>query len=462
MLGGFLKSKQTKYTTYAAFYTLIVIAVLAGINWLANRHNKSLDTTANKRYSLSDQTEKVVRGLKEPVKLLYFDELLKFQQAKDLLSRYANLSNKLTVDYVDPLKKPQLAKAYGVRTMGTIVLERGEKRQEARSLSEEEVTSALVRVLKDSEKVVCFTAGSGEHAIDESTNISYSSAKEQLEKNNYRTQAVNLLEKPEIPQACMVLIVGGPRNDFPQPAVDALKSYVEDGGRTLFLLDPPIQGSKERVAPNDALLGVLAGWGVTASKDLVFEASGIGALYGLGPEVSLVNQFGTHPIVREMKGSTAALPLARSIDAAPKDKTSVEKIASTTKNSIATTQLTNLKQESEVKGEAKSYGVAAAGTYRSDKKSAAGTPLEGRFVVAGSSEWVANYVFRFSGNRDLFLNMINWLSSDEDLISIRPKDPADQRLSLTRGQMQVLRSTSQFLIPLLAIGLGVMVWWRRR
>ena len=86
----------------------------------------------------------------------------------------------------------------------------------------------------------------------------------------------------------------------------------------------------------------------------------------------------------------------------------------------------------------------------------------GRFVVVGSSRWVTNGFLRFNGNRDLFLNMINWLSSDEDLISIRPKEPTDNRLNMTARQMSVVEYTSVFMIPLLIIAAGVGVWWRRR
>jgi ABC-type uncharacterized transport system involved in gliding motility auxiliary subunit len=80
----------------------------------------------------------------------------------------------------------------------------------------------------------------------------------------------------------------------------------------------------------------------------------------------------------------------------------------------------------------------------------------------GSSGWVANSIFGFNGNRDLFLNMLNWLSSDEDLISIRPKDPEDRRLSLSRSQMNMIFYTSVLLMPLAVIAAGVSVWWRRR
>jgi ABC-type uncharacterized transport system involved in gliding motility auxiliary subunit len=101
--------------------------------------------------------------------------------------------------------------------------------------------------------------------------------------------------------------------------------------------------------------------------------------------------------------------------------------------------------------------MAAAGTYSSGKPN-----TQGRFVVVGSSGWAANSFLRFNGNRDLLLNMMNWLSSDEDLISIRPKEPEDRRLTLTRAQMGTIRMVSQFLLPLLVIAMGIVVWWKRR
>ena len=118
MNSDWLKTRQTKFAAYAAVYVAIAILVLGAINFLANRHNKSWDLTSNKRYSLADQTEKIVKNLKQDVKVTYYDNDTAFGKAKDLLDRYSTLSTKLTVDYVNPYKRPQIAKAAGVRTEG--------------------------------------------------------------------------------------------------------------------------------------------------------------------------------------------------------------------------------------------------------------------------------------------------------------------------------------------------------
>lgn len=463
---SFLKSRQAKYSTFATTYILVVLAVLVTVNFLANRYNKSFDSTSNKRYSLSDQTVKLASNLKQDVSISYFDETTNFPRAKDLLDRYSNLSPKLKVTYLDPFKKPQLAKQYGITQTGTIVIASGDKREEARSLSEEEITSALIRLQKSGVKTVCFTAGAGEHSLDDNAGSAYSSFKQLIEKNNYKTDSLNLIEKPEVGPACSVLVVAGPRVDYPQPVVDALKKFVEGGGRALFLADPPLKTKKDSVADNQALADLLKSWGVTLNKDLVLDTSGIGGLYGMGPEVALATKYETHPIVREMKRTATAFPLVRSLEAAPGSNTSVEKIISTSANSLAATTLNLTGGALQMpKGEPKSYTVAAAGTYRTGQQPVgdkAGSASEGRFVVVGSSDFAANYALGFGGNRDLALNMLNWLSSDEDLISIRPKDPEDRRIQLSRGQMTLVRLVSQFVIPLIVIALGIMVWWRRR
>src|SRR5881296_3722075 len=108
-----LKARQTRFTAYASVYILVILAVLGAVNFLANRYDKSYDSTSNKQFSLSDQTEKVVKNLNRDIKITYFDESTRFPQARDLLDRYSALSPKLHMEFIDPVKKPQQAKSAG-------------------------------------------------------------------------------------------------------------------------------------------------------------------------------------------------------------------------------------------------------------------------------------------------------------------------------------------------------------
>ncbi len=461
-----LKARQTKYTAYVTAYIVITIAVLALANFLANRHNKSIDTTTNKRFSLSDQTEKVVKNLKQDVKLRYFDLGSKFAQARDLLDRYDNLSPKLSVEYIDLLKKPQIARQAGVKTEGSLFVETGAKKEEARSITEEEVTGALIRALKGGARTVCVVSGSGEHPLEGEGREAYSQAKELLEKNNYRTRQISLLERQAgakpgegiaIPKDCTVLIIGGPRFDYLDPAVHAIKSYVESGGRALIMVDPPLKIGNENIGENPALLKMLEGWGVTLNKDLVLDTSGIGQLFGLSAVVPLVTSYESHAIVNQNKDVATAFPLARSLEVKNAEKTTVEKLFSTSANSFSTTNLSSAEITPSANDKKGPLAIGAAGTYNTGQPAG-----QGRFVVVGSSGWITNSILRFNGNRDLFLNMMNWLSSDEDLISIRPKDPEDRRLSLNRRQMNFIFYLSVIGLPLMVVVAGLGVWWRRR
>ena len=168
MASQWLKARQTRYAAYATIYILVVIAVVVVANTLADRYDKSFDATSNKRYSLSDQTAKIVKGLKQDATITYFDQSTRFREAQDLLDQYANLSHKVRVEYVDPDKNPQLAREAGIRNLGTAVVQIGAKKEEAKSMTEEGITGAFIRDLKSNTRTVCFVTGSGEHLPDDS------------------------------------------------------------------------------------------------------------------------------------------------------------------------------------------------------------------------------------------------------------------------------------------------------
>jgi ABC-type uncharacterized transport system involved in gliding motility auxiliary subunit len=458
MASQWIKARQTKFAAYAATYVLVVIAVIVVVNVLADRYNKSYDATANKRYSLSEQTAKIVKGLNQDATITYFNQSTRFRDGKDLLQEYKNLSPKVKVEYVDPDKEPQRARAAGVRNFGTAIVRVGDKKEEAKSMTEEGITGAFIRDLKSNSRIVCFVTGSGEHQIDDSDREGFSQFKQLLAKDDYETKAVDLLQKPEVPSDCTTLVVAGPTRNYVQPAVDALKKYVEGGGRAFFMLDPPLKMGRSDIADNDALTSLLQSWGVTVDKDLILDLSPVGQIFGLGPQVALVSSYSSQPIVSEIKRTATGFPLARSIQIKNGDKTNVEKLFDSSTSSLATTNLSSDRVSvQDPKNKKGPLTLAAAGTYNTGKQNS-----QGRFVVVGSSGWVANRFITFEGNGDLALNAVNWLASDEDLISIRPKAPENRRVTMTGRQFNAVLVTTQFILPLIVVVAGFGVWWKRR
>jgi ABC-type uncharacterized transport system involved in gliding motility auxiliary subunit len=441
-----LNARRTKYGAYVTIYVLVILAVLGAVNYLANQNDKSLDTTSNKRYSLSDQTRKAVANLKSPVRFDYVNRSNSFNEAKTTLDRYSSLSNKISVNYIDPVKHPERATEMGIRTLPTLVITNGAKHEEAKSLSEEEVTGALIRSQKTGAKNVCFVQGSGERKLDDTQKDGYSTLKDALEHSNSTTRTVSLIENPAVPQDCSVLVIAGPHVDYADPMVNGVKAYVEAGGHVFFLLDPPTKG----YSGDPSLAKLLSGWGVTPDPDLVVDLSATSAYFG--EAVPFAVKYESHPIIAGSEAATA-YPLARSLGV----KSPAQALFSTSAQSFAVTNFDppiKLDPKTARKGP---FILGAAGTVGQGSK-------QGRFVVFGSASAAANQMMnmRQVGNRDLVLNSINWLTADEDLISIRPRDPDDRRLNLSGRQMMTLLYLSLIALPLIVIGSGVMTWWKRR
>ncbi|HEX3661523.1 MAG TPA: GldG family protein [Acidobacteriaceae bacterium] len=458
MASQWLKARQTKYASYATIYILIVLAIVVVANVLANRYEKTYDSTANKRYSLSSETKKIVHELKQPATITYFNQSGHFAEGRSILDEYASLSPKIHVDYVDPDKDPEVARAAGIRSLNTATVQAGAHTEIASAMTEEGITGALIRDIKGNTRTVCFVTGSGEHQIDDSSRDGLSHLKDLLGRDSYQTQSIDLLTQAQVPATCTAIVIAGPTHDYQQPEVSAIQSYIDHGGRAFFMLDPPLKMGPSQIGDNDALTSLLAGWGVTMDDDLILDLNPIGQIAGLGPQVPLVTSYTSQAIVAGMKGTATAFPLSRSLTTKNTSTATVEPLFSSSQSSLATTNLSSprvdIKDPNNKKGP---MILAAAATLTGGKPG-----LQGRFVAIGSSIWASNRFVDFNGNGDLATNAVNWLTSDEDLISIRPKAPEDRRITMTEGQLRTVRIVSQFILPLIVILGGILVWWKRR
>ena len=450
-------AREAKYGATAALYVVIVIAVLVMINWLANRYNKSFDTTSNKRFTLSEQTQKIIKDLKGDATITYIDRTSQFDQAKAMLDRYANLSPKIHVKYIDFAKNPTVARAYNLKFPGTAYIETNGKREEAKAVTEEGITGAFIRAIKGGVKKICFVQGSGEESLDESGSSGLSRLKEALTKESYEPVSISLLQQATIPRGlydgccrwtalCLCSAGSGRSEEVRRKRRTGIVSVGPAAS------DGPHGHREERCARVVAF-----SWGVTLDNDLVLEPNPIGQLFGLGPEVPLITKYDTHPIVSELRSATG-FPLAQSQSVTNKTNTTVQKLFSTGEGAEATS---NLSAASVTLGDPKNrkgpFVLASAGTYSTGKQNS-----QGRFVVVGNSAFLGNSFITFNANKDLAMNAFNWLSSDEDLISIRPKAPEDRRLNVSAAQMRMYFWFALILLPLVIIGAGMSVFLKRR
>ncbi len=446
-----MKARQTRYGAYLAVYILVVLAIVVGANWLANANNKSYDATANKQFSLSDATKQTLKGLKNDISITYWDKTSAFATAQATLDRYKDQSKDIKVTYIDPEKKPELARLAHVQNYGSIFVdnEATKKHEEAKSLTEEEITGAIKRSMTSSVRTACFISGSGEGSITETGREGYSGFKDLLEKNGIKTKELPMLQKAEVDKACTIVVVAGPTHDYIPPVRDAVKKFVDDGGKALIMFTPAIPDRGGAAEGEPELEKLVAGWGVTVSNDLIYDVGPYSQVFGEAAPV--VGHYESQPVVKEMGRSATVFPLSRSLDV--KSGSGMEKLFETSDTSYEKIGLTppiKLDPDKDKKGP---FTLGAGGTVNG----------KGRLIVVGSSSWVSNSALSYpTANKDLALNMVNWLTADESLISIPSKEPEDRRIMLSGRQMNMIALFSVIVLPLIVVLSGFGVWWKRR
>ena len=471
----YFQRRNARYGAIAALSVVIFLAILVAVNYLAFRQNKRWDLTKNQQFTLSDQTVKLLKNLDAPVKFLVFERATNFDQFRSSLDGYKYQSpSKVDVEYIDADKKPVEAKQYQVTTYGTVVIEYKGRVERVNSSEEQELTNGLVKVLTGQKKKVYFVQGHGEKDPDNNDRTGYSGAKTALEGDNYDVAKIVLAQEKEVPADASVVIVAGPKTDLLQPEAGMLEQFLKKGGHVMVLIDPP--GDKD--PPTPVTEALLKDWDFQAGRDVVVDASGMGQLIGTDASVPVVASYPSHPITDRFNVITA-YPLARSITPilpATSGRAAIT-IIQTSPRSWAETDMKQLQSgqvelnpdKGDKAGPVSIGAVTATNAVDVPKpdatKTAAGEqprPPESRFVTIGDSDFAANYALRIQGNQDLFVNTINWLAQQENLISIRPKAPSDSRLTITAQQATAVLWMSLLVIPAIVFGTGIYTWWRKR
>ncbi|MBE0618175.1 MAG: GldG family protein [Proteobacteria bacterium] len=442
-------SRAAKHGANAAAITLAFLGILVILNVLALRHNAKWDLTPDKRFTLAEQTVKVLKGLPREVRVTAFFSEASEDKArmKQVLDDFADETTKLAVSFVDPDKDPAAAQRLGIREYGTTVFESGDQSFRITETTEEAATNALVRVSREGKKTVYFLAGHGEHGIQDTQRSGYSAAKKALEDQGFAVKELLLLREAEVPTDCDVLVVAGPTKPLLEQERKAVETYLDRGGRAVLLLDPQTETGLEPL---------LAAWGVTLRNDVIVDT--MSRLFGGSYTTPIVTEYPPHDITKGFQLATF-LPFARSLEEGKlPEGVTFSPLARTTPQSWGETDLSNDKASFDPTQDHKGPLTVAAVVEKAGTEEKPGAQL----VVVGDSDFPDNTYFGSSGNADLFQNMVSYLAKEQDLISIRPKDAKPSPLMLTRAQGGTLFYGSVVVAPLALVLAGLGIWWRRR
>jgi ABC-type uncharacterized transport system involved in gliding motility auxiliary subunit len=342
---------------------------------------------------------------------------------------------------------------------GTVVVQHGDRREKVEKRSEEvreeDLTNALIKVQRAEAKTVYFVQGHGEKDPADTERAGLSAAKKALEDQGYKVETVNLASEGKYPPAAKVIILAGPTTEPFSQELQYLTDFVNAGGGLMVMLDP---------SPAPSLESFLKQWGVTPANNIVLDVSGAGRLMGAGPSIPLVLRYENHKITDRFRAMTF-FPLARSVEPSKESVSgiTVEALFKSNANSWGETNLKNPEATYEEKSDTQGPLTMAVAVSKEIKPASDQNPATtGRMVVVGDSDFAVNSYFPAQGNGNLFLNMVSWLSQDEDLISIRPKAPEDRRIMLSQSQQSMLRLVTVFLLPGAVLVAGIIVWTRRR
>lgn len=464
--------RQARYGALTGVSVLVVLGILVAINYIGKKQNKRWDLTANKQFALSDQSRNVLAKLDAPLQVQVFAREQEFPQFEDRLKEYTYASNKIQPEYIDPDKKPTVAKQAGIQAYNTIVFNYKGRSERITADTEQDITNGIIKVVSGQQKKIYFTQGHGEKDTAGSDRDSYSGIAGSLGKENYSVEKLVLAQQGAVPDDATVVVVAGPKADFFPAEIDALKKYLDKAGKLFLMLDPP---DKSDSSPLPNLVALAHDWGMDVGNNVVVDVSGMGRLIGASEAMPVAARYPSHPITERFNIMTV-YPLARSVTPVTSGVNGhiAQSFVETSERSWAETDLAGLfasrpVQLNEDKGDKKGpITIAAAvtadvaGAPKPDEKDKDAPKPQTRVVVFGDSDFAANSALGLPGNKDLFMNVLGWLSQQENLISIRPKDPEDRRITLTATQQANVNWLSLLIIPGAIFGTGVYSWWRRR
>jgi ABC-type uncharacterized transport system involved in gliding motility auxiliary subunit len=306
---GFWGRRSTQVGTNALISTLAVFVILGLINFLGVRYGQRIDLTENQLFTLSRQSQQVVKNLPKPVKVWVFDPKPNSND-QELLKNYRRYGSKFEYEFVDPQVKPSLAQKFNVQVPGQVYLEYGAEQKllqtvsDGERLAEVKLTNGIEQIMSERTDTVYFLQGHGERPLEQ-VEGGLSQAVSALNEKNFNAQPLNLAERSEVPEDASIVVVAGPKRALFEGEAQALRNYLSSGGSLLLMVDPEA---------NPGLDSLLADWGVKLDRQIAIDASGQGRSVGLGPATPLVSNYGNHPITKDFGSGFSVYPLARPVE----------------------------------------------------------------------------------------------------------------------------------------------------
>jgi hypothetical protein len=449
----------------------IALAATLAANVAVYRHDAHLDFTHEKAFTPSPEASDIVRGLAEPVQLVYFfqKENAAGRGAATMLELLGRLNPMLAVETVDIDRNPARASAFGVQLYNTAVIVTQSHRLQVLTTDDREIALAILRALRRQQPVVCFVTGHGEYDIDNfefHTHFEGSHAhshgaegaalvqmeqhglgrlRRAIEKLGLEPRKVEFRPGRTLPPDCAALVDANPRTPHLPAEADLLRAYLAGGGSFMLLVEPDF-------AVEDRLTAIIAEAGARIGSGVIVDPVDH---YFTDEQMLAVAKYAPHPVTRAQ--ALSFYPGARPIEPVPRSGLGVAALLASSPQSYVVQDRARYREEAAT-AQRRSYPFAVAAEGR---LATGGPPF--RMIVVGDADFASNSFFPYLANADIVLAGISWLLREDRLPSLKPPVEVLPTVTLTSAQVRWVFILTVILLPgaVALAGLGVWLWRRR-
>jgi gliding motility-associatede transport system auxiliary component len=432
-------------------FTVLFAGIIGMLAWLSTQYTWQADWTAGARNTVSADTRKLLGTLTGPVAITAYvgnDDLLR-QQIRGLVGSYQRFKPDITLEFINPDTVPEQMRELGISKGGAIVIRYHDASDRIQSLSEQQLTNALMRLSRQDQRWVVFITGHGERPPTGDTNFGMGVFGAELERKGLHVQTINLADSA-IPSNTSLLVLASPRVALLPGEVQAIDDYVGQGGNLLWLSEP---GALPGLQPLAEQLGLsqLPGKVVDASS---------AAFAAQNPGFVVITGYPDHPVTHDL-GMVTVFPETAAFEI--HDQTAFRTTPLLTTLARSWTETGKLEGEIRYNADSDEHpGPLDIGVALTREKPGGKDQEQQRIAVIGDGDFLSNTYLGNGGNLDLGLNLLLWLSHDDAFIDIRVRSAPDTSLQLGNTALAAIGFGFLFAVPGLLLLAGIVIWWRRR
>lgn len=429
---------------------LIGVVVVVGFSaWLSGHYRIQWDWSSGARNSLSPPSQTLLERLAGVITITAYagDKKILRARIQEIVDRYRRYKSDLHLRFVDPESVPDQVRRLGVGTDGELRIEYDGRVEHVTEHTEQAITNALNRVARSGERWIAFATGHGERSLLGLANHDLGEFGQSLQQRGFRVQPITLTNVHEVPANTAVLVVAGPTVAVLDEETKKIETFLDSGGNLLWLADPGSLHGLEGLAEKLSL---------KFGPGRIYDPST--PQYGVDQATfSIVSRYPSHAVTASFDLITL-YPEAVAITAKPDGNWRFDDIIKTSENAWSETSspLTEavFDETTDHPGpHTLGLSIQPDGAIGSSRQ---------RIVVIGDGDFLSNAFIGNGGNLELGLNIVNWLSHDDEFIALPAKMAPDLSFNLSKTGALLMAFGSLFLTPALFRGAGVIIWWKRR